>query len=298
LLTVVTTAQNPVVRDQFPSPMQENSRSHGRIPKKIMPGRSWELNGILAKPVTVYIPKKLLKARKMGLLLHFHGSAGVVAYASENSKSRLATVTVNLGAGSGVYGSAFSDSKAFERLVNAVWQSIEDSLHRPIVKKQIILSGFSAGYGAIRKIISAPAQTAGIQAVLLLDGLHASYIPENRPLAEGGLIDTVSLEPFLRFAEAATEKKGIKVFVFTHSEIFPGTFVSTTETANYLARRLGTKVRPVLRWGPGGMQQITEARLGRVRILGFAGNTAPDHIDHLHGLYHFLHVVKAVKFSH
>jgi hypothetical protein len=36
------------------------------------------------------------------------------------------------------------------------------------------------------------------------------------------------------------------------------------------------------------MQQLSEARSGRFALLGFAGNSAPDHIDHLHGMPEFL----------
>jgi len=46
--------------------------------------------------------------------------------------------------------------------------------------------------------------------------------------------------------------------------------------------------RAVLKWGPAGMQQLSETRQNGLRILACAGNTAPDHIDHLHGLPAFL----------
>ena len=51
-----------------------------------------------------------------------------------------------------------------------------------------------------------------------------------------------------------------------------------------LLRALGLRRTPVLRWGPRGMQQLSETRAGRFELLGFAGNSAPDHIDHLHAL--------------
>lgn len=72
--------------------------------------------------------------------------------------------------------------------------------------------------------------------------------------------------------------------VLTHSEIFPGTFASTTEVADHLVTGVGLRRRAVLRWGPMGMQQISEARAGRLQILGYAGNSAPDHLDQLHAL--------------
>jgi hypothetical protein len=32
------------------------------------------------------------------------------------------------------------------------------------------------------------------------------------------------------------------------------------------------------------MQQLSEARAGRFELLGFAGNSAPDHVDQLHAM--------------
>ena len=90
------------------------------------------------------------------------------------------------------------------------------------------------------------------------------------------------MESWLLLARAAM--RGEKRFVVTHSEIFPGTFASTTETADWLLRELGVRRTPVLRWGPRGMQQLSEVRSGGFALLGFAGNSAPDHVDHLHAL--------------
>ena len=72
--------------------------------------------------------------------------------------------------------------------------------------------------------------------------------------------------------------------IVTHSEVFPGTYASTTETADFLLRQLGLARRTVLRWGPMGMQQTSEVRRGRFRLLGYAGNSAPDHVDQFHAL--------------
>jgi hypothetical protein len=116
--------------------------------------------------------------------------------------------------------------------------------------------------------------------------MHTSYLPQGSLLATGGTLDTTNLVQFVRFAQAAM--RGEKRFVVTHSEIFPATFASTTETADYLLRTLGLARTPVLRWGPRGMQQLSEARSGGFALMGFAGNAGPDHIDHLHGMPEFL----------
>jgi hypothetical protein len=122
--------------------------------------------------------------------------------------------------------------------------------------------------------------------VLLLDGMHTSYVPEGSVLALGGAMDTTNLVAFAEFARAAV--RGEKRFLVTHSEIFPGTFASTTETADWLLHTLGLHRTPVLRWGPRGMQQLSEVHAGRFELLGFAGNSAPDHVDQLQAMPEFL----------
>lgn len=281
-------AQGSAPLAQYPSPMQEGTRRHGRINFKMEPSQTIVLNGVLSKPVTVYLPHNIRKAKQADVLVHFHGAASVVAYAAGQYKKPLIAVAVNLGSGSSAYAQPFNNDSTLTNLKQAVLDTVAGYLGRPLREGRLILSGFSAGYGAVRSILRQPAYWKSVHAVLLLDGLHASYIPERQVLAEGGRIDSISLEPFVNLALAASNASSGKSFLFTHSEIFPGTFASTTETAGYLLNRLGVKMKPVLKWGPLGMQQISEASAGNLWILGFAGNTAPDHIDHLQSLYYFL----------
>lgn len=76
--------------------------------------------------------------------------------------------------------------------------------------------------------------------------------------------------------------------ILTHSEIFPGTFASTTETADYLVAQLGLKRRATARWGPMQTQQLSKIRQGSFVLVGYAGNSAPDHVDQLHSLPDYL----------
>ena len=54
------------------------------------------------------------------------------------------------------------------------------------------------------------------------------------------------------------------------------------EAADWLLAVLGLRRTPVLRWGPRGMQRLGAVRRGRSALLGLAGDSAPDHLDHLH----------------
>jgi len=125
-----------------------------------------------------------------------------------------------------------------------------------------------------------------VDGIVLLDGLHTDYVPSGRLLSQGGALNAEKLQGFLEYARLATEGK--KRFVITHSEIFPGAYASATECADYLINSLHLQRHPVLKWGPAGMQMLSETHQGSLTILGFAGNSAPDHMDHLHGLPAFL----------
>jgi hypothetical protein len=146
----------------------------------------------------------------------------------------------------------------------------------------VTLTGFSAGHGATRAILLEPRHFEAVDAILLMDGMHTSYIPERRVLADSGTLDTTNLAAFANFARAAA--RGEKRFLVTHSEIFPGTFASTTETADWVLRAMDVRRQPTLAWGPRGMQQTSRARAGQFEVMGFAGNSAPDHVDHLHAM--------------
>jgi hypothetical protein len=86
------------------------------------------------------------------------------------------------------------------------------------------------------------------------------------------------LGPFLAYIE------GGKRLVMTHSELYPGTYAATFEAAEWLMAKAGVKRKAVLKWGPIGMQQLSEASKGGFIVMGFAGNSADDHIDHLYAL--------------
>lgn len=269
---------------QNPSPMVEHTRTHERIARRTPPGIERTLRGTLPTPVQVFLPAGTARGGERELVIHFHGAAFVAEHAAPSGESIVAVV--NVGSGGGAYDRAFADPDVFERLLEGVATEAATASARQVTFGRITLSGFSAGYGAVRAILRQPRFFDRIGAVLLLDGLHASYVPDRKVMADGGIIDKAALEVFVRYARAAIE--GQKSLLITHSEIFPGTFASTTETTDHLLRVLGLRRTPVLRWGPVGMQQLSEARQGGLLVMGFAGNSAPDHIDHLHGMPEFL----------
>ncbi len=275
--SVVRTLPPPAA--QNPTPMVEHARLHERLPQTRPPGVERTFTGPAGKPVVVFVPAGVRHAGALRLVVHFLGAA----YVPEQAVARLGgdhiAAVVNVAPGSGAYDRAFADPAAYDALLAGIRREAAAALGRPAAFRSVTLVGFSAGHGAIRRILRDSAHFAAVDAVLLLDGMHTGYVPEGKVLYEGGALDTVNLVVFERFAREAVA--GRKRFLVTHSEIFPGTFASTTETADWLLERLGLRRTPVLRWGPRGTQQLSQAGAGRFRVLGFAGNTAPDHIDQL-----------------
>ncbi len=287
----ITAAQQtapPKPAPQNPSPMTEHTRQHERVLERPIPGTSFRIEHLLPRPAEGFIPAFIGQTDSLDLLIHFHGAAYLVRQAASDIEPPMVALSTNLGAGSRVYSEPFEHERLFHQLLDSTRLIVSAHLSHPIHWRRVILTAFSAGYGAIREIISSPQHYTRVDAILLLDGLHASYIPERTVLAEGGRIDSIALLPFLRYAEDAMQPDSKKRFLITHSEIFPGTFVSTTEATDYLLNALGLMRKGVLEWGPLGMQQLSETKRGRFAVLGFAGNAGPDHIDHLHALQWFL----------
>jgi hypothetical protein len=293
LLSVFALAQDspPKPAPQNPSPMVETTRAHERLQEGELPGVRLTVDGVLNQPVKIFIPARAARNGRR-LLIHFHGAPFVAEYAASEARGDFLLAAVALGPGSAVYERAFTNAAVFDDLLRSIRQQLA-SHSREEQFSAVVLSGFSAGYGAIRALLREPRHAAAIHGVLLLDGLHTSYVPPGTVLANGGALDEAPLAPFLDFARSAVAGK--KAMLVTHSEIFPGTFASTTETTDYLIRSLGLKRVPVLEWGPLGMQQLSAVRQGGLSILGFAGNSGPDHIDHFHAMRHFLDRLEAMR---
>jgi hypothetical protein len=275
-LIVAAYRVSPQQAVQNPSPMTDTTRPHPRISQTEVLGRRISLGSL--KGTRLFVGPGVNTNKPLPLIVHFHGAPWLIEYHVARHLPSSALITVQLGAGSRAYGTPFAQANVFAALLDEA--SRELKLKRGW--SSITLSGFSAGYSAVRAILRHDENYKSVNNVLLLDGMHASYSPDGKLLADGGSVNAADLDSFVKFARDAVA--GRKSFVFTHSEIFPGTFASTTECADYLLKTLDLERKPVLKPGPMGMQQLSVVRRGQLQVLGYAGNTAPDHIDHLHAM--------------
>ncbi len=263
--------------------MVEHTRAHERLPSRPPDGIERVFTGPVDKPVQVFIPAHVTSKKPIDLVIHFLGAAFIAEHAVAGLGTNVVAANVSIGAGTGIFDRTFSEPAAYDSLLKSVAREVAAALNKDSVHfRHITLSGFSAGHGAIRAILRDSAHFARVNAVMLLDGMHTSYVPEGMVMEKGGTLDESKLKELERFARAAT--KGEKRMLIAHSDIFPGTFASTTETADWLLNAIGLRRTPVLAWGPRGLQQLSEAKSGHFELMGFAGNSAPDHIDQFHAM--------------
>jgi hypothetical protein len=218
-------------------------------------------------------------SRPYDLLIHFHGAPPVMESAFERSGIDGVLAVVNLGLGSGKYETAFQAPGSYDVFVATLAQVVKQlcpgSASRPA---RVALSGWSAGYGAVQRILERPADAAKIDSVLLADGLHARFEPGAERFR---MVFGPQMAPFAAFADEAV--LGRRLFAVTHSSIATP-YASTTETADYLLSLEGMKRKSEGVAGPRpGMTLLSSSHSGGFHVLGYDGMNEAAHCDHLHG---------------
>jgi hypothetical protein len=266
---------------QQPSP---SPTDHKRIEKTEVPGQRFALKTLTG--ATLFSPPTLDKNKRIPLVIHFHGPSWLVEYNVEKLLPQAVVITVQLGAGSSVYNRPFDKTETFR----AMLEEARTTLGLKQDWSSVNLTAWSAGYGAVRAILRDSENFKRVDGVLLLDGIHASYSPEGKGLADGGTVKAADLGSLIAFARLAVAGK--KNFVITHSQIFPATYASTTECTNFLLNALNLARTMSPHDGPLSMRQLTVVDAGHFHVRGYTGDTAPDHIDHIHAMSEWLTLLK------
>jgi hypothetical protein len=211
------------------------------------------------------------------LLIHFHGAPPVLEAAFEKSGIDGALVIYNWGIGSGKYEDAFGASAAFSQLTASISAGIKELCPTAAEPKRIGLSAWSAGYGAVWRILDRQADAARIDAVLLSDGLHAGFVGNERERQ----VNPAQMAAFTLFADQAVADR--RLFAITHSTI-KTPYASTTETSSYLLDAEGVSRIQVSVPGPRPDMELTsKADRGSLHVRGFAGEDKQAHANQLYG---------------
>jgi hypothetical protein len=180
--------------------------------------------------------------------------------------------SLDTGTLSGGYDRAFAAPGTFDAMLASISREVSTIANHPAARpRSIILSSWSAGYGAIRRII-APGRD-DVDAVILIDSLHASHAPGTEDP------DPNELAPFAALARSAA--RGGPILVVTHSAIATTEYASTTATASFLLRDVGVDaaIGPAPNDDPFGLIRARERNHFFVR--GYAGEDAAAHCAQL-----------------
>jgi hypothetical protein len=237
-------------------------------------------------------PKSLVVSDDGGIdfIFHFH-AAQMADKEWRGSHANAVIVSATFGIGSGAYENAFTNPAKFGQMMSEVIRSlkankvIESAPGIDFHPRRVSLVAWSAGYGAVAKILAVPRWFDMIDTVVLLDGLHCGYltpVDANVPRAMSPEnVDVKMIDPFIRFAAQAA--LGNKEMVMTHSSIMPPDYASTTETMDALLATINVSRETIAAEpSPHDMLLIERADKGDLHMRGFAGESAKDHIHHLH----------------
>jgi hypothetical protein len=215
---------------------------------------------------------------RFDVLIHFHGAFATVEPQLLQSGIDAVYLVQNLGNGSGAYEDAYAGSGALGAQLESIRRTL--ALHcagPPRSVARVALSGWSAGYGAIYRILARPAEAARVDAVLLADGMHVGYEPGSRR------VRAAAMAPYLNFAAASA--RGERLMAITHSAITPPGYASTSATAEFLVRELALDPAPAGGVEPRpGMHSTGSNSRGSLTISGYAGGDAHAHCDHLYAI--------------
>jgi hypothetical protein len=252
---------------------------------RVKPGRGPGAGGVLDVPKS-FVPRA---TGAFDLIIHFHGNTDLALESYESVGLDAVFVVYNLGNGSGKYEERFiNPTKLDEVLSRVVTKMGERGLPQPRVRR-LALVGWSAGYGAIIRILADARQADRVDAVILLDGLHTSFREGTK------IIEEANLGGVIAFAERA--KKNEKMLVVTHSNIDPVDYLSVKDTVDHVLSRVhvtrhteeGVTAMPTLSAIEGvlpkdemkPLEPRSAARKGDLIVQGYGGNEARHHIAHL-----------------
>ena len=212
--------------------------------------------------------------RSVNLLVHFHGDPQTIWNNALQADVNAVIVTVNYNGLSSAYGGPFTEGSLFRQLLDTALANLRQ---QPDFGPQanwdrLAVSSFSAGYGAIRQILSTPAYFNEIDSLLAADSLYATTSSDGTPL-DSQMVD------YKAFASAAA--KGNKRFIFTHSEVPTVTYESTAETGDELLEHLGLTPTATNETGLGPLRFYRKVERGGFQLWGACGDNAEEHLNHL-----------------
>jgi hypothetical protein len=234
-----------------------------------------KLNLTTGQFAQLFIPDYFTKPADDSILFvfHFHGASWAAEDQVYKSKVNAILFNIHLGSLSIPYQNYFTTQTNFQKILDTSLSVIKENgiIVNPKIQ-HLILTSFSAGYAGVREILKSPTYYSKINVLNLADGLHSNSDPDTM---------AVQMQDFLQFAKDARDKK--KIMLLTHSSILTSGYKSTTQTADYLIKGIGSSRFSYSMFDEIG-HQTSKCDTGNFRLKGYAGQTADDHMKHLYAM--------------
>jgi hypothetical protein len=138
--------------------------------------------------------------------------------------------------------------------------------------RHLAVSSWSAGQGAVRKIVSHFGSR--VDAVVLLDSLHSGYEPgAGHRVSEGPIAGVLDY--------AARAANGEATLFLSHSQIVPPGYPSTTEVADHLLASVTGTRTPMQGMNPLGAELVSGFDRGGMHVRGYLGGDKAAHCAHV-----------------
>jgi hypothetical protein len=213
-------------------------------------------------------------AGSVPLYLHFQGGVTI----AEENFARMQKPGVLIASTLKGFSSAFSrpyeNPAAFRDLIHAAEQRLSTQFERDLRFDPVVITFFSAGYGAVRELLKQPEFFERIDSLVSADSIYASVVHDDvrAPQAEQ-MID------FMRFAQAAA--RGEKTFVLAHG-MYATEYASTSECADMILASVAGQRSESQDVTARGVPISSEYHHGGMHLYTFDEATAGFHVDCLY----------------
>ncbi len=211
------------------------------------------------------------------LTVHFHGAPWFAAAEHQRRGAKTPLLVYGGMQGSSAYAAPFQDPQRFQSLLDGVAAHFHPRATTAAPRvTSVEISSFSAGYGAVRELLSRPEYVRIIDTVVLADSLYASFaVPggtDRTPLPE-------QMAPFIDFAKQAA--RGDRRMLVSFSSIQTASYSCTVDTAYALVAGVGGRMTEIGAEEPAeGYRLIRRFDRGNLHVWGYTGDDERAHMAH------------------
>lgn len=274
-----------------PSPLDDEARAKGfnecNPPDRLGLGPYGPFHQLVMGKML--IPQKGGHTADMGydVIVHLHGADAVRKLLVPTARG-VSLVLIDKGTGgAGPYMKTLGSKLVFPQLRKSIERALQkQSGDERAHIRHLALTAWSAGGVAVSKLLEQ--QQEGIDAVVILDGLHGAWKQGARREQQTSSLDARFIKREIALADRA--RRGDGLFVLTHSAVDPFTFPATGTTARQLLEELGLRAKTVEPGSdPFGPTSTLDER--GLHVWGFLGK---DKLGHCAQLFHMPRIVTEI----